>query len=343
MLSIHYPDYSVGNPYQVLMFRALEEQGCTVLGYGGRSRSLAKRLILERPKADILHLHWIDRAVTQGSMLHALASMTLFYITLSAFRLQGRRIFWTVHNLTNHDKSRVALERFHARVVARFADRILVHGVSAKDPVIAALNCRPDKIAVVFHGNYDGAFPSKPFAEGHDGRRFLFFGQIKRYKGADVLARLFQTLEGPHRLHIAGKVSDPDLQAELEQLSAADPRISSDFSFVSDAELERLLEWADVIVLPYRDIFTSGSLLLALTAGRPVVAPRMGLIPEYVGEDAAFLYDPDAKDGLLEALKQASADNGLPERAAAARQHALRFAWSDIAGEIIELYRGEQP
>lgn len=338
MRIIHYPDYTNTNPYQKLLFAALRAEGFVIRTFRGKTRSLTAKALRHR-HYDILHLHWIDMPVTRGSLAHAVASMALFYATLMIFKLRGTTIFWTVHNLTNHDKRRVHMDRFHARCVGKLADRILVHGDSARDSVVLALRCKPDKVSVVHHGNYDGAISATPLDEEHEGRRFLFVGRIELYKGLDGLLEVFPRLEGPHRLHVAGRASDVDLKTRLAHLSDADDRISHDLTFIPSEELERLLAWCDVIVLPYRDIFTSGSLLMSLTAGRPVIAPRLGLIPEYVDDDAAFLYDPKDETALLGALEAAVADLHLGARAAAARRNADRFAWPEIGAHLASLYR----
>src|SRR3546814_12030359 len=64
--------------------------------------------------------------------------------------------------------------------------------------------------------------------------------------------------------------------------------------YLSDAEIERITDEADAVVLPYRDIVNSGSALLALSRFRPVIAPRLGSLIELqgqVGEDWLWLYD----------------------------------------------------
>ncbi|MEZ4597387.1 MAG: glycosyltransferase [Chloroflexota bacterium] len=48
---------------------------------------------------------------------------------------------------------------------------------------------------------------------------------------------------------------------------------------VPDDRMQVFLRAADVMVLPYRDVLTSGSAILAMTFGLPVVAPRIGCLP----------------------------------------------------------------
>ena len=341
MRILHYPDYSRDNPYQSLMFRELREQGCEVEAFGGRTRPVLERAL--KDDAQILHLHWISNQVVSASLVRSLGIMLGFYAALVAWRARGGKIVWTVHNLGNHERRRLWLDRLHARIIARLAHRVLVHGESARGLAARALAIPERRISVVHHGNYAGAFEPAPVDRAHEGRRFLFFGQIRAYKGVPDLIRAFRALEGPHALRIAGRVDGDGLAQEIEAASAGDPRIRLDLSFVSDDELAEALAWSDVVALPYRDIFTSGSLLMALTAGRPVVAPDRGLIPEYMGEGAGYLYDPGAADGLSRALRQAADDPALAEKAEAALRRADRFGWNAVGAELLAVYEALCP
>src|SRR3546814_3922006 len=84
------------------------------------------------------------------------------------------------------------------------------------------------------------------------------------------------------------------LTAELRQAAASAGNIHLQLEYLSDAEIERITDEADAVVLPYRDIVNSGSALLALSRFRPVIAPRLGSLIELqgqVGEDWLWLYD----------------------------------------------------
>ena len=95
------------------------------------------------------------------------------------------------------------------------------------------------------------------------------------------------------RLLIAGRPRGGASTTRLAAAAAADRRIRLPLRFVPDDELQVWLRAADVVVLPFRDILTSGSAILALSFGRPVVAPALGCLPETV-PTAGVLYDPDA-------------------------------------------------
>ena len=96
---------------------------------------------------------------------------------------------------------------------------------------------------------------------------------------------------------------------------------------------------ADAAVLPFRDILTSGSAILALSHGRPVIAPAMGCLPGTLPADATFLYDPDADGALADAMRQAAAAD-LAVMGARARAYAETIDWGPIAEQTAALYRG---
>jgi len=95
---------------------------------------------------------------------------------------------------------------------------------------------------------------------------------------------------------------------------------------------------ADVVVLPFQDILTSGSALLAMSFGKPVIAPRMGCIPEALDRKGVFLYTHNEEEALLRAFQQAS----LADLAAMGKYNyrkAKRFDWNEIAQKTCELYK----
>ena len=183
---------------------------------------------------------------------------------------------------------------------------------------------------VVPHGNYEGVYPDtmdRPTAREAlglepDARVFLFLGQIRRYKGVEDLLDAFRTLEARDaRLVVAGKLHYPGLEESLRDHAGDDPRIKLLPVLVPDDRMQVFLRAADAMVLPYRDVLTSGSAILAMTFGVPVLAPRIGCLPETL-EECGILYDPDRKDGLRAALLEAlDADVG---RSASGRRRPRR-------------------
>jgi glycosyltransferase involved in cell wall biosynthesis len=98
----------------------------------------------------------------------------------------------------------------------------------------------------------------------------------------------------------------------------------------------------DALVLPSSNEGTPVSAIEALAAGRPVVATRVGGVPDVVqeGEDG-FLVEPGATDDLAERLAQLARDPALRERmGAAGRARVLpRYAVERLVDDVDRLYR----
>jgi hypothetical protein len=68
-------------------------------------------------------------------------------------------------------------------------------------------------------------------------------------------------------------LSDPAYEREIEAVVANDHRISTSFSFLSDAELVSEVTQGELVVLPYPEMHNSGAALAALSLGRPILVP----------------------------------------------------------------------
>ena len=71
---------------------------------------------------------------------------------------------------------------------------------------------------------------------------------------------------------------------------------------ISDAKCEAIVDSADAVVLPYRNILNSGAALFALSRNRPVLAPSIGSLPELretVGSDWIYLYHGEFNQSVL--------------------------------------------
>ncbi|MEB3209749.1 MAG: glycosyltransferase, partial [Leptolyngbyaceae bacterium] len=94
---------------------------------------------------------------------------------------------------------------------------------------------------------------------------------------------------------------------------------------------------ADIVVLPFRSVSTSGSLLLAMSYGKPVIAPKIGGIASTLAEADDLLYDPDDDLGLLHALNAGMEINDV-EMGKRVNQVCDRLSWASIAQQTSQLY-----
>jgi glycosyltransferase involved in cell wall biosynthesis len=87
---------------------------------------------------------------------------------------------------------------------------------------------------------------------------------------------------------------------------------------------------------------TSGSVLLAMSFGCPVVTPAMGCIPAVLpDDDGAFLYDQGDEESLRTALRTAHSTPRDELAAMGQRNYdrALGLDWDDIGDDTVDIYR----
>ena len=322
-----FPRRLAANPYCELLYDHLERLAIEVV----EGRSGIRWLVRSRGRVRVLHFHWPERHFRPGSPWSAVA----FALRLLAARLLGYRLVWTVHNAAPHENPGAG-DRLVRATLRRLAT-LIVHCDAAR----RLLGPAGRGALVIPHGSYVGRYPNGIGARTArerlglepDARVFLAFGQVRFYKGLDALLRAFGELPEPRAcLVIAG---EPIGGVELPPV--ADPRIRLFLRHVPDAEVQVFLNAADLLVLPYRNVLTSGAAMLALSFGRAIVAPRLGCLPELERSGAALLYDPADPDGLAAALAR-----GLVLDPAVLGERARRFArtlsWDTIARRHLAAY-----
>lgn len=343
------------NPYQRMLAAELTEQGLSaaaVSEWPARAPILGAWRAQGRPA--VVHLHWIHDFLGGSSGTPSRRNVTWFDWQLRALKVAGVRIIWTVHNLKAHEAGGSVHDRdAHRRLIER-ADAIILHCEYARDALIEMYRpsaAAQERLHVLGHGNYvrqydvdaDASAAREALGLPAAGRAFAFVGSIRGYKNVAELLDAFTGVAelGPDdRLLICGKPLPKRLGRELQERAAADPRIILRLDRIPEDELSRILRAADAVVLPFRNILTSGSAILALSHGRAVIAPAMGCLPGTLPSDATILYDPDVATGLRDALRSAAVAD-LATMGVRARAWADTMDWGPIAAATARLYRDE--
>jgi glycosyltransferase involved in cell wall biosynthesis len=177
-------------------------------------------------------------------------------------------------------------------------------------------------------------------------KTILFFGRIAPYKGLEFLLTAFHKISSNHanyRLIIAGepmKGYEEYLKGIHLIISQTDMqnRIIQRLEFVPDGETELYFKSADVLVLPYKDIFQSGVLFLGFSFGLPAITADVGSFREDIVQgQTGFCYDPGDSSSLADTIiKFFNSDlyGHLDERRLEIRDFAnMHHSW-DRVGEL---------
>jgi glycosyltransferase involved in cell wall biosynthesis len=339
-----------GNPYQRLLYAEMRELGVSAEYIGRLTCSHTLNLLLlplelavRRLRGGrVLHLHWVHKfAVTGADSSGVLRRVSQFWfaVCLTTARVLGLRLVWTAHNTLPHRQVFADDVSARRRLVAA-CDLVLAHSPAVLAE-LAELGAVPRRSAVVPHGPFAPTDVQMRIpGEGTGARRLLFFGNVAAYKGVEDLIAAFARL--PVGLQaavtITGECRDPVLRSSLQAAAdLAGGRLRLRLERIPDTEVSRLLSEADAVVLPFRQVTTSGSAVLALCHGRPLVVPDLAAFADLPGQ-AVARYDGTV-DGLCSALAQiATADAAdLASMSAAALAYTRGLSWQEIAALTTEL------
>jgi glycosyltransferase involved in cell wall biosynthesis len=222
--------------------------------------------------------------VASTPLRHAMVSLALLAVVRAA-----RRTEVVVHEIDYRIGRRRGLDGLAARRLWRRIDRVFLHTELERQQLVDAFGVPPARTAVIQHGAHffrrtamtrEAARRSLGIPDGE--LVFLAIGFIQPHKAFDRAVRAFADLGvGPWSLHVVGSVRVDEPQhlaylAELQELVAATRGAHLHDQYVSDELFDRWLVASDVVVLPYRNIWSSGVLERALLYDRKVIATAVG-------------------------------------------------------------------
>ena len=341
-LSLHH-----ANPYGGLLAHAMADLGVELTA-GYRDQDWDEAWLLEnRQHLDVLHLNWPHYHYDIDTLAGNLARCAKFISFLSQARSLGYKLVWTVHNFYPHESTNRDLDHLARLAITSLSTAIIVHCEYAGELVRKHFH-RNEGIFVIPHGNFIEAYPneiSKAEARQRVGVPehnfvYLYFGNIRPYKGLEPLFEAFSKLpDDDASLLFAGKVYTDYGTTVVEQARQADPRIAIHPSHhYPNEDLQIYFNAADVVVLPFLDVLTSGSAITALGFGKPVIVPALGCLPELVNDSMGSLYDPQQANALEQALRTIR-QRDLAACSTAAYHRAESLSWDNIARQTLDAYR----
>lgn len=235
------------------------------------------------------------------------------------------------------------------RVMAA-ASAVVTMTQTARSRLLDSYSIAIEKISVIPHGA-----PDNRVAGGSTGQsarpRVLTWGLLAPRKGIEHAIDAIALLR-ERGLHVEYQVTGQTHPRELRRAGEAyrralstrasfghvDDRVHFDSSFLTAAALGQLIRAADVVLLPYdsAEQVTSGVLIEAVTAGRPVVSTCFPHAVELLG--AGLLVERQDPDGLAKALQRVLTEPGLSARMSQySADLAPQLLWPGVARSYRQL------
>lgn len=329
------------SPYTECFYQALRRRGVNVLE-GDFSMSW---LIRHWKKIDYFHFHWPSFCYAHTrDLVRTIYHFIRYLVYLIAIRLMGSQIIWTAHNLYPHDKDKwlFAFDKLGRYVITRLASIVLVHGPTAAKIVVKEFPSTNGKVVIIDHGNWINFYrneATKTSARNEIGVPvdkfvYLFIGLCKQYKNIHTLVKTFKNVSGNVMLLIAGKFQEVSYYNEIAgMIKGKEDRIRLEGKYIADDDLQFYLNACDAVVLPYIDILTSGAAMLAISFGKPVIAPKKGYLKDMINEECGILYETQDKNGLVRAMGEVQKRHFDEGRII---QNARSFDWDKISEIVLQ-------
>jgi glycosyltransferase involved in cell wall biosynthesis len=236
-------------------------------------------------------------------------------------------------------------------ILCDLASAIITMSVAARDRLVSKYSVNPAKVSVVPHGA-----PAMPFRESKSSMerpQILTWGLIGPGKGIEWAIEAMSLLQDispapqyivagrthPKVLTREGEAYRNRLQLRIDELDLTDS-IKLQPEYLNNAELAELVASSSLVLLPYdsTDQVTSGVLIEAVTARRPVVATRFPHALELLATGAGIViphHDPVAMANAIRQILE------KPEIAAEMIRQSGNIAnellWSSVAARYVEL------
>lgn len=295
---------------------------------------LARFLLLVRHlRVDVVHFQWA-----------LLPPLDL--LAIAALKRMGIAVVYTAHDILPHARFRGDAVLYGALYKA--VDHIIVHTETNAADLARRHGIDRGKISVIPLGLF---LEDEPLELSRDEARrtlrlgqgkviVLFFGNVRRHKGLEVLLEAFDRLHcllPETRLVIAGK-----LQYDLPDSIRMRNGVITDFRYVPHGEALLYYDSADLVVLPYLTATQSAVLFTALGRGCPVIVTDVGGLGETVrAANVGLVVPPADADELFKAMYKVLSD---PLLLGELRRRVIQWrnqadSWDQIASSTLDVYR----
>ena len=294
-----------------------------------------------KKKADIIHTHSYGYFQNHAAWIKERFQSTPWVITPH---------FHPSWSMWGGAKRRTLRDFYDSRIgksTMESADLITCVSNHEKEMLVKEIGINDSNIKIIFNGidwNHWEEIPDKKkfrsqYANISD-KFIIFAGRLATNKGIPDLIEAI-SLEGSKRFDLVVMGADMGLGKELDELALSKNVRMHRLGHVDDETYRSALSAAEVLVLPSEYEAFGIVLLEAAAAGTPVVATRVGGIPEAMSpEKNGLLVEYKDSKSLSKSIFSILDDDSLSlEMGLFGREFSKGFSWSKIVDDLENEYQ----
>jgi glycosyltransferase involved in cell wall biosynthesis len=282
--------------------------------------------------------------------LFGASSLVLFNMFLA--KLLFGKIVVTIHDVRSFSSNAESV--FYTRLIYFLTDSILTHNRFSRKEIVRYHKSLDKKITIIPHGNY------LPFIDLHedqeesrlklgidlDKKVLLFFGMIKKVKNLDLLLLAMREIIKRNSkviLLIAGKPWKDDFsyyQEIIDRLKIHNNCVLN-IKFIAHQDVKHYYCATDIVILPYKEIYQSGVLMMSLCFGKPVVISDLDSFKEIVNDqETALFFKSGDTSSLSNVINSALENHDLLEKVRTQGFELVKtkYSWIEIGRQTRDAY-----
>lgn len=277
---------------------------------------------------------------SRPNVLHGHGAKAGAFVRLSPVPRGSIRVY-TPHGGSLHYSADTLKGRIYAQMERALMPRthlFLFESEFARNTYERVIGKPKSTVRCVFNGVTGDEF--EPIEQAADATDLCYVGEFRHIKGADIL------IEAVSQLTRAGSRPTLTLAGDGEEMAKLRAQVKTlglenSIRFIGHVPARRGFAAGKLLVVPSRGDSMPYVAIEAGAAGMPMIAARIGGIPEILGRDSAGLFAPSDPAALVSAIKGALADPGaVEERTKALRDRVFQhFSQNAMVEGVLDGYR----
>lgn len=245
-------------------------------------------------------------------------------------------IIFVCHNVFPHE--RFPMDKFLTKTVLKKGNAYITHSKMDADDLKNIIN--DPKVETTVHPTYNAfklrdiskAEARAELGEPEKDKLLLFFGFVREYKGLRHIIRAMPEItayDSSIKLMVVGEFgNDKDSYIDLIKECRTEESIKIVDGYIPDKDIEKYFAASDLVVLPYESATQSGIVQIAYGFEKPVIATKVGGLPEVViNGKTGYVTEPKEPHQLAEAIIRFFKEEKAEEFSENVRKEAYKYSW----------------